>query len=263
MSASSPAPNQLGEFPIGAQKLVLHGSILGLIPDGNSVDLSLVPPSNPFVISSEPTDAEARITIKNTNATGTTKLELANKDGTYTFYQTNFTSGGLKRDHLHLYSHFPDPQAVLDIDPTGNMTLNNGTLQAPNAKITSPVNQVLTPNMTGPSIQGGNLRPLFWDTTSNKLTIPTSPLIRYFYVSTPDSTGSEVTITDPQGGTYNSDDWVCCVAGFYNVSGDRTYNAFTIPYSGAPWKCRYDQAGSDGRVAILAVSNQLLSWISF
>jgi hypothetical protein len=263
MSASSPAPNQLGEFPIGAQKLVLNGNTLGLVPDGNSVNLSHVPPSNPLIVSAEPTNTEARATIRNTNTTGTTKLELANKDGTYTFYQTNATGGGLTQDHLQLYSYFPTPQAVLDIDPTGNMTLNNGTLQAQNAKITAPVNQVLLPNMTGPSIQGGNLRPLFWDVATNKLTIPTSPLIRYFYVSTPDATGNEVTITDPLGGTYNSNDWTCCVAGFYNQSSDRTYNAFTIPYAGAPWKCRYDQAGSGGRIAILAISNQLLSWISF
>jgi hypothetical protein len=72
-----------------------------------------------------------------------------------------------------------------------------------------------------------------------------------------------VLIQDPQGGVYNSNDWTCCCAGFYNQSGDRTYNAFTIPYAGAPWQCRHDQAGSGGRIAMLAISNQLISWISF
>jgi hypothetical protein len=166
-------PNQLGEFPVGGQKLKLVGNTLGLVPDGNTVDLSTL------------------------------------------VVQPNIT-----------------PQAV---PPTPDPTTNTF----------------------------GNLRPVFWDTTTSKLVMPTTALIRLFRVTTPSATGNQVTITDLAGNPYPCATWTCVVAGFGNTGSDRTYQAYTIPTLGGNWKVEYDQAGGAGSVWILAISNQLMANVSF
>ena len=233
-------PNQLGEFPIGGQKLKLVGNTLGLTPDGNTVDLSLVQPSNPLTIQAKSTDAEARITIRNTNTSGPTKLELTNNQATYTLAQS--------ADKLQLSS---STTLAAEVSPTGGVTF------AGPLKVTTPSTKSITPLPSSSANRFGTLRPVFWDTATNSFTIPTSSLVRFFRVATPSVTGNQVTITDEAGNTYNSDEWVCTVAGFANT-GDRTYGCFTIPYAGAPWKVQYDQAGGAGSVWILAISNALM-----
>jgi hypothetical protein len=135
-------------------------------------------------------------------------------------------------------------------------------LSAPEVRVTAPPAGVIAPtNNTGLSQQ--NLRPLLWDSTSNQFVLPSSPLIRFFRVNTPNATGNPVNIIDPQGNSYSSSEWVCSIAGFQNGSGDRTYNATTIPYSGAPWQVLYDTAGSGNQVWILAISTALIGGIQY
>jgi len=123
----------------------------------------------------------------------------------------------------------------------------------------TPVVQTVTP--TGFSPNFGNIRPLFYDVTTNKIVVTQTSLIRFFEVATPEDTGENVTITDPGGNTYSDPEWVCCVAGFVNGSGDRTYNCVTIATSGSPWQVRYDSATTSGNnyVNILAIHRSLLT----
>lgn len=128
-------------------------------------------------------------------------------------------------------------------------------------KITSaPVVNTITPaNFVGPS---GTIRPLFYDTTTNNIVVSNGGgLFRFFQVATPVSTGVDVTITDPLGNTYSDPDWICCVAGFANPDGDRTYNAVTIQVAGSPWTVRYDNAGTTAGsyVNILAIHRSMLT----
>jgi hypothetical protein len=122
----------------------------------------------------------------------------------------------------------------------------------------TPVVQTITP--TGFSPNFANIRPLFYDSTTNKIVVAQTSLIRFFEVTTPDDTGENVTITDPNGNTYSDPEWLCVVAGFANASGDRTYNAITIQTAGSPWLVRYDNAGTSGAyVNILAIHRSLLT----
>lgn len=143
---------------------------------------------------------------------------------------------------------------------SGNVLLNGGTsqtLQAPKLATSSPATYNVSPiNTTGQSTT--TLVPLMLNTSNNQLVIPNAPLIRYFRVSTPDATGNQVDIIDPQGNAYNNPDWVCCIAGFANNSIDRTYNAWTIPYANSTWKVEYDSAGTGNQVWILAIHSSLL-----
>jgi hypothetical protein len=123
----------------------------------------------------------------------------------------------------------------------------------------APVVQSVTP--TGFSPNFGNIRPLFYDVTTNKIVVTQTSLIRFFEVATPEDTGENVTITDPAGNTYSDPEWVCCVAGFVNGAGDRTYNCVTIQTAGSPWQVRYDSATTSGNnyVNILAIHRSLLT----
>jgi len=123
----------------------------------------------------------------------------------------------------------------------------------------NPQTQIITP--TGFSPNFGNIRPIFYDATTNKIVVAQTSLIRFFEVATPVATGENVVITDPNGNTYSDPEWVCCVAGFANPDGDRTYNALTIQTAGSPWQVRYDNAGtsSGAYVNILAIHRSLLT----
>jgi len=123
----------------------------------------------------------------------------------------------------------------------------------------NPQTQIITP--TGFSPNFGNIRPLFYDATTNKIVVAQTSLIRFFEVSTPEDTGENVVITDPSGNTYSDPEWLCCVAGFVNGSGDRTYNCVTIQTLGSPWQVRYDSATTSGNnyVNILAIHRSLLT----
>jgi hypothetical protein len=105
------------------------------------------------------------------------------------------------------------------------------------------------------------IRPLFYDTATNKIVVSNTSLLRFFEVATPEDTGENVTITDPAGNTYSDPEWICCVAGFANGSGDRTYNCVTIQTAGSPWQVRYDSATTTGSnyVNILAIHRSLLT----
>jgi hypothetical protein len=153
---------------------------------------------------------------------------------------------------------------LLNITPAGDVTLEpaGATLSAPEIRATNPITEVINPsNTTG--VASNNLKPLLWDSTTKQLVIPSTPLIRYFRVNTPDSTGNQVDIIDPQGNAYNLPDWVCCIAGFANGSNDRTYQAFCLPYANSTWKVEYDTAGSGNQVWILAISTALLGSIQY
>jgi hypothetical protein len=123
----------------------------------------------------------------------------------------------------------------------------------------NPQTQIITP--TGFSPNFGNIRPIFYDATTNKIVVAQTSLIRFFEVATPEATGENVVIRDPSGNTYSDPEWVCCVAGFANGSGDRTYNVLTIQTAGSPWEVRYDSATTSGSnyVNILAIHRSLLT----
>jgi hypothetical protein len=123
----------------------------------------------------------------------------------------------------------------------------------------NPQVQVITP--TGFSPNFGNIRPLFYDVSTNKIVVAQTSLIRFFEVATPEATGENVVITDPLGNTYSDPEWICCVAGFANGSGDRTYNCLTIQTAGSPWLVRYDSATTDetNYVNILCIHRSLLT----
>jgi hypothetical protein len=123
----------------------------------------------------------------------------------------------------------------------------------------TPQVQTITP--VGFSPNATNIRPLFYDTTTNKIVVSNTSLIRFFEVATPEPTGETVVITDPNGNTYSDPEWICCVAGFANGSGDRTYNCLTIQTAGSPWQVRYDSATTSGAnyVNILAIHRSLLT----
>lgn len=259
---NAPSPNQLGEFPVGSQKLAIEGQYLSLVPDGNTVDLSTIPPGNPFIVEAKPADQQARIVVQNTNEIGQAKLDITNKNGTYSFWHSNEDGPGLAENHLQLYGYFPGlATPIVDIDPTGNVVLPSGLLSAYSLKMDNPPRQPILPSFTSPTNNKfGNLRPVFWDSNTNSLTIPQDSLIRYFPMTTPSATGSALLVFDTEGRTYSSDDWICCVAGFANAGGDRSYQAYcSFPRPGALWSVQYDQASSgNGTVWILAVSTQLM-----
>lgn len=122
----------------------------------------------------------------------------------------------------------------------------------------TPEVQTVTPVGFSPNF--GNIRPVFFNVTTNKLVVAQTSLIRFFEVTTPDDTGENVIIRDPAGNTYSDPEWTCIVAGFANASGDRTYNALTIATAGSPWLVRYDNAGTSGAyVNILAIHNSLMT----
>ena len=123
----------------------------------------------------------------------------------------------------------------------------------------TPVVQTITP--TGFSPNFANIRPLFYDATTNKIVVAQTSLIRFFEVATPVATGETVIIRDPNNNTYSDPEWICCVAGFANPDGDRTYNCLTIQTAGSPWAVRYDNAatGSGAYVNILAIHRSLLT----
>jgi hypothetical protein len=123
----------------------------------------------------------------------------------------------------------------------------------------NPQTQIITP--TGFSPNFGNIRPIFYDATTNKIVVAQTSLIRFFEVATPEDTGENVVIRDPSGNTYSDPEWLCCIAGFVNPDGDRTYNCLTIQTAGSPWQVRYDNAGtsSGAYVNILAIHRSLLT----
>jgi len=123
----------------------------------------------------------------------------------------------------------------------------------------TPVSQTVTPVGFQPTAT--TIRPLFYDTATNKIVVSPTSLIRFFEVATPEDTGENVVIRDQNNNTYSDPEWVCCVAGFVNGSGDRTYNCVTIQTAGAPWQVRYDSATTTGSnyVNILAIHRSLLT----
>lgn len=228
--------------------------------DANGGDITLN--ANGVIIAPQAgtgsTDPTGALSIKNSST--------SSLPATWTLWNAGAVGGGLTTGHLQLYSYAPNPVSVFDIDPaTGNTTFNTSTTQRitiPQLAITTPPPGIINPpNST--STEGNNLRPLMWDSTTNTVVIPQTPPIRYFRVNTPNATGNPVDIIDPQGNGYTSDDWVCAVAGFGNASGDRTYNAYCIPYAGANWKVLYDTAGNNNQVWILAISTAFLASIQY
>lgn len=151
----------------------------------------------------------------------------------------------------------------ININAKGTGTVNINNLSISNISISAPTTKTIPPTPIANSTYTGTLRPLFWDTATNQLAIPSEPLIRYFTMSTPKSTGSSVDVKDTAGNTFPSDKWVCAVAGFYNSSGDRTYNCSLTPYANSIWKIQYDHAADGaGYVSILAISTQLMASIT-
>lgn len=238
-----------GNMVVGGQNLSLNGG--GITATGY---VNVNPPAQAG------TNASGAITVSN-GSTGTAP------NTSYTFWaegdvpNAGRTPGNLDLIRINAGGSLP----LMNITPAGDLTLEpaGATLSAPEVRVTAPPAGVIAPtNTTGLSQQ--NLQPVLWDSTSKQFVIPSSPLIRFFRVDTPTATGNPVDIIDPQGNSYNSEQWVCAIAGFQNGSGDRTYNAVTIPYGGgAPWKCLYDTAGSDNQVWILAISTTLLGGIQY
>ena len=191
-------------------------------------------------------DYDANIYVRKGDPILTSPLIIESQD--LSTYATLTVSGaGVSQGALQVST-----QAGANVDFSGMVDTPNVIIGNP--EVQNPVPVDFAPNFN-------NLRPVFWDTVSNKLTIAQEALIRFFQVPTPIPTGSQVVITDPNGNTYSDPDWLCCVAGFVNASGDRTYNCVTIQTTGSPWKVQYDNAGtsSGNYVNILAIHRSLLT----
>lgn len=239
-----------GNMNVGGQNLTLNGGNVGIKGD----------------VVVQPTDVAT---------TGAGKLDIKNGTGasipaTYTFYTGGDTGGGLEAGHLQLYSYAPNVTQILNFNPAGDMDVASGGVSIATAGKTVSVNSVpaqgIAPvNSTGLSTSSSNLSPVMWNNSTKQFVIPSEGgLLRYFRVNTPDSTGSPQDIIDPQGNRYNLPDWICCVAGFANNSGDRTYNCWTVPYNNSTWQVQYDNAGTSGaQVWILAISTSLIGCVQY
>jgi hypothetical protein len=80
-------------------------------------------------------------------------------------------------------------------------------------------------------------------------------MMRVFTITTPSATGSPVIVSDANGTAYNANNWTILPVGFQNVGGDRTYNCYTFFDVNRNWYVQYDQAGGNGVVTLLAISN--------
>jgi hypothetical protein len=142
--------------------------------------------------------------------------------------------------------------------PEGVSQVFDGIYNPVDAITNAPVLQTVTPAQFGANY--ANIRPLFYDTNTNKIVVSPSALIRFFEVATPDETGVSVVIRDPNNNTYSSPEWLCTIAGFINNSGDRTYGAVTIETQNGPWTVQYNNAGTSGAyVQILAIHRSLMT----
>jgi hypothetical protein len=155
-----------------------------------------------------------------------------------------------------------DPTLQLSANVSGTSTFSrvfDEVFNPVDAITSTPQTQVITPVGFSPNF--GNIRPIFYDVSTNKIVVAQTSLIRFFEVTTPEATGTNVVITDPSGNTYSDPEWICCVAGFNNGSGDRTYNVTTIQTVGSPWIVRYDSATTspNNYVNILAIHRSLLT----
>lgn len=124
------------------------------------------------------------------------------------------------------------------------------------------VKMTAVPNTTIPGLQTGQRgtqtqRPLMVDSVTGAITKPSQPMMRFFAISTPSPTGSPVLITDTNGTPYNANNWTVCVVGFSNAGGDRTYNCYCFFDVNRNWYIQYDQAGGNGVVNLLAISNSM------
>jgi hypothetical protein len=146
--------------------------------------------------------------------------------------------------------------------PEGVSQVFDGIYNPVDAITNAPVVQTITP--TGFSPNATNIRPLFYDTTTNKIVVANTSLIRFFEVATPSDKGINVVIKDPSGNTYLDPEWLCCVAGFVNGGsdgGDRTFSCVTIQTAGSPWTVQYNNASPNDNnyVNILAIHRSLLT----
>lgn len=107
--------------------------------------------------------------------------------------------------------------------------------------------------------------PMFWNSATNSIVLPTNPLIRFFRVNTPSPVGSPQLITDPQGNSYPNTDWLLTLSGFANNGVDRTYGVTLLPqYGGVQnWYVIYNQAGGTGIVWVVAINKALFCSVQY
>lgn len=115
----------------------------------------------------------------------------------------------------------------------------------------------VSPGIVGLTPGNPTTRPLFYDNTTGDLQKPNNPMIKLVYVQTPSATGNPVPVIDANGNFFPIAEWTCIVAGFENITGDRSYQCFcTRGIDGIKWYVQYDHASpNQGYVSVLCLSN--------
>jgi hypothetical protein len=296
LSLSAVQPEDGGDIIVkssdGTQMLQISQSNSGIATIAVTGQINLTSQSSSIVVSNELFVAD-KLTVQPSNPTAAANLTIANgsNNANYGIFVASESEEGLIENDLMIYGYPSTGGNFLIMDanvqgtaielgstlaPDGcNVQINgvegpsrvfDSVYNKPSSAATSDVS--VAPAITGTgTATPATLRLLFLN-AQNQIVSPSTPLVRWFSITTPSATNSPITIQDPDGNKYGND-WICSVAGFFNSSGDRTYNAWTFPPFANTgdtqhWGVQYDNAGSGTcKVWILAISTQLTGYVDY